>query len=79
MALWTEEKSEVMDQKVKEYEEQKKRDEEMRAEIKRQQEERESLDWAAETVYVDALRNVAVTFGSKDLRYNLSMLMKEVL
>ena len=46
---------------------------------KRQQEERESLDWAAETVYVDALRNVAVTFGSKDLRYDISRLMKEVL
>ena len=44
MALWTEEKSEVMDQKVKEYEEQKKRDEEMRAEIKRQQEERRMIE-----------------------------------
>lgn len=44
MALWTEEKSEVMDQKVKEYEDQKKRDEEMRAEIKRQQEERRRIE-----------------------------------
>ena len=36
MAVWTEEKTEEMDQRVKEYEDKKQKDEEMRAEIKRQ-------------------------------------------
>ena len=44
MAIWTEEKSEVFESKLKQYEEQKARDEEMRAELKRQQEERRRLE-----------------------------------
>ena len=36
MAVWTEEKTEEMDQRVKVYEDKKQKDEAMRAEIKRQ-------------------------------------------
>lgn len=44
MAVWTEEKTEEMDQRVKVYEDQKQKDEAMRAEIKRQQEEKRRIE-----------------------------------
>ena len=37
--------------------------------VKKQKDHRENLDESSEAIYVDASRNIAVSLGSKDLRW----------
>lgn len=37
--------------------------------VKKQKDLRENLDESSEAIYVDASRNIAVSLGSKDLRW----------
>ena len=38
--------------------------------VKKQKDQRENLDESSEAIYVDASRNIAVSLGSKDLRWS---------